>query len=105
MNVPQEVQFFNTHKLQQLSCGFAHCCALTVDNQLYVYGKNDKGQLACEGPNSATPQLVQVDENIKTVLCGGFHVFCITFSQKVIAWGRNDNKVCEKFEVGFQTFK
>ncbi len=75
------------------SCGHNHTMALTINKEIYAWGKNDdRDQFRGQWNNCAncdTPQKINL-ENIYMVKCGGFHTMAITTDNKLYAWGSNE---------------
>ncbi|KAG5408213.1 hypothetical protein IGI04_004532 [Brassica rapa subsp. trilocularis] len=98
------VSHVNTHALEPLevsgiendilhiSAGYYHSAAITVDGELYMWGKNTSGQLGL-GKNAArvvhVPTKVQALNGItiKTVALGSEHSVAVTDGGEVLSWG------------------
>lgn len=98
------VSHVNTHALEPLevsgiendilhiSAGYYHSAAITVDGELYMWGKNTSGQLGL-GKNAArvvhVPTKVQALNGItiKSVALGSEHSVAVTDGGEVLSWG------------------
>ncbi len=74
-----------------LSCGGNFTGFVTKNNQLYMWGKNDSGQLG-NGLrifiSTPTPQFIMGDTI--QVSCGGLHTGAVTTKGKLYMWGANN---------------
>ncbi|XP_075662423.1 ultraviolet-B receptor UVR8 isoform X1 [Castanea sativa] len=79
-----------------ISAGYYHSCAITVDGELYMWGKNSNGQLGL-GKRSAevVPLPTKVDcldgITIKMVALGSEHSMAVTDSGEALSWGIGDS--------------
>ncbi|GAB2218566.1 hypothetical protein Droror1_Dr00001793 [Drosera rotundifolia] len=79
-------------EISQISAGYTHSCAITVDGELYVWGKNSSGQL---GLGKSAPKVVarptKVDcltgTIVKMVSLGSEHSVAITDEGLALSWG------------------
>ncbi|XP_044503423.1 ultraviolet-B receptor UVR8 [Mangifera indica] len=79
-------------KVDQISTGYYHSAAITVDGELYIWGKNSNGQLGL-GKNAA--KVVPVPTKIgclsgifiKHVALGSEHSVAVTDGGEVLSWG------------------
>ncbi|CDY44785.1 BnaC02g01020D [Brassica napus] len=75
-----------------ISAGYYHSAAITVDGELYMWGKNTSGQLGL-GKNAArvvhVPTKVQALNGIiiKSVALGSEHSIAVTDGGEVLSWG------------------
>ena len=79
------IQFYN---------GFTFALALTSDNKLYGWGRNQWGQLGLKIVNQTKlykPVLIEDlnDINIKQISCGSGHTLVLTSDGMVYGWGGN----------------
>ena len=89
-NSPQELLFPNI-KIKSVSCGFNHTMGLTTSGKLYVWGKNDTGQLGLGDVfHRNFPQEVYLKEYIKSIHGGDCHTICMTHNDKIYSWGCNE---------------
>nr|POE46451.1 ultraviolet-b receptor uvr8 [Quercus suber] len=79
-----------------ISAGYYHSCAITVDGELYMWGKNSNGQLGL-GKRSAevVPLPTKVDcldgITIKMVALGSEHSMAVTDGGEALSWGIGDS--------------
>ncbi|XP_057857304.1 uncharacterized protein LOC131066540 isoform X2 [Cryptomeria japonica] len=75
----------------QIACGENHSAALSVDGQVFTWGRGKYGQLGhgCV-ENEFKPVQVKglADQMIVQVICGGDHTMAINNEGKLFAWGR-----------------
>ena len=89
-NSPQELLFPNI-KIESVSCGFNHTMVLTTIGKLYIWGKNDEGQLGLSDyVHRYLPQEVYFKEKINSICGGASHTLCTTSNGKIYTWGDND---------------
>ncbi|CAH2073475.1 unnamed protein product [Thlaspi arvense] len=78
--------------IQHISAGYYHSAAITVDGELYMWGKNSSGQLGL-GKKAArvvhVPTKVQALHGItiKSVALGSEHSVAVTDGGEVLSWG------------------
>lgn len=80
-----------------VSTGLFHSAAVTIDNRLFTFGLNDKGQLGLgHETNTATPTEVKFSEdvNIIAVECGLFHTLALDSEGNFWVWGDNSAEQC-----------
>jgi alpha-tubulin suppressor-like RCC1 family protein len=78
--------------VKSVSVGGFHTCAVLVNDQLYCWGDNSKGQLGVNSRiDSVVPQNVPVGENIgvKQVALGYQHSCAVLTNGKITCWGAN----------------
>ncbi|XP_019181750.1 PREDICTED: ultraviolet-B receptor UVR8 isoform X2 [Ipomoea nil] len=76
----------------KISAGYHHSCAITVDGELYVWGKNSNGQL---GLGKKADKVVSVPRKveslnglaIKTASLGFEHSIAVTDNGEALSWG------------------
>jgi alpha-tubulin suppressor-like RCC1 family protein len=79
--------YYHLFKIK-IKCGRNHS-VLLFDNQVYVWGGNDHGQLGIEKiTNINSPQKLDLP-NIKKIECGTYYTMALTHSNEVYAWGSN----------------
>ncbi|XP_041007909.1 ultraviolet-B receptor UVR8 isoform X2 [Juglans microcarpa x Juglans regia] len=76
----------------QISAGYHHSCAVTVDGELYMWGKNSNGQLGLGKRAAATVHLPTKVEcldgiTIKMAALGSEHSVAITDGGEALSWG------------------
>ncbi|CAL0319756.1 unnamed protein product [Lupinus luteus] len=79
-------------KFVQISAGYNHSCAITVDGELYMWGKNTSGQLGLgkKAPNTV-PWPTKVEYlngiTIKMAALGSEHSLAISDGGEAFSWG------------------
>ena len=76
-------------RIVQISCGFGHNAALDVDGRLWVWGRNDCGQLGLGDRSSRNTPVMLPLEGIASVTCGG--KFTLAQDREGILWGWGTN--------------
>lgn len=84
--------FGEEKKVVQISAGYNHSCAITVDGELYMWGKNTSGQL---GLGKRAPNIVPLPTkveylkgiNIKMAALGSDHSLAISDGGEAFSWG------------------
>ncbi|EOX92733.1 hypothetical protein QUC31_003788 [Theobroma cacao] len=79
-------------EIVQISAGYHHSCAITVDGKLYMWGKNSSGQL---GLGKKAAKVVHVPTKveclsgltIKTAALGSEHTVAVTDGGEALSWG------------------
>jgi alpha-tubulin suppressor-like RCC1 family protein len=90
-NIPCKVESFQ-EDISDVECGFLHTAAISK-GKLYTFGSNEFGQLGTGDKKFRdAPFLLNLD-NVKTVICGGFHTLCYCEDQSVYSWGSNSNGI------------
>ncbi len=76
---------------KQASCGYNHTAAIKTDGTLWLWGRNNEGQLGDNtNANRSTPrQEFTSGTNWKQVACGAFHTAAIKTDGTLWAWGYN----------------
>jgi len=91
---------------RKLSAGGQHTCATNIQNQLYCWGGNTKGQLGTAvgaGTTSSypTPTLVQGISNVVSVEAGNDYTCAINAQNQLYCWGGNlDGQLGEPLTAG-----
>ncbi len=91
-------------KVKQISVSYYHSCALTTDNRVKCWGRNDLAQLGLghtdpvgASPNSMGDNLPYVDlgknEKAKDVCARGLHSCAVLESGALKCWGSNENNI------------
>jgi alpha-tubulin suppressor-like RCC1 family protein len=73
-------------------CGNRHNIILTENNELYVCGYNNVGQLGLSDNNNKNTY-TNLEHNfgkIKNIYCGGYHNIILTENNEIFVCGRND---------------
>lgn len=87
-----------------VSCGRSNTAAVQSDGTLWMWGKNDWGELGT-GNTSASNIPVNVMDNVSSVSCGYNHTAAIKTDGTLWTWGDNQSKQLgkEEFEERFST--
>ena len=81
-----------------VSLGEMHSAVIKEDGSLYMWGKNDRGQVGNgTTENVATP--VKVLDNVVAVALGGYHSAAITEDGSLYTWGYNGSG-----QLGYDTY-
>ncbi|XP_068482265.1 ultraviolet-B receptor UVR8 isoform X2 [Phaseolus vulgaris] len=88
--------FGEEKKIMQISAGYNHSCAITVDGELYMWGKNTSGQL---GFGKRAPNIVPLPTkveyldgiNIKMAALGSEHTLAISDGGEAFSWGMGES--------------
>lgn len=86
--------------VSKLSCGGCHTGAITLDGQVYCWGKADSGQTGCAmwylgfspgiySPHLVAPFLPDGDRPVD-ISCGGFYTLILTQQMAVYGMGKED---------------
>ena len=92
-NIPTLLNLPNNEKPLSISCGYNHTICLTKNENIYVWGNNDYGQLGIgDNNNRNIPTLLNLPNNEKplSISCGYYHTICITKNENIYVWGYND---------------
>ncbi|KAK5581238.1 hypothetical protein RB653_001269 [Dictyostelium firmibasis] len=102
INQPKEIEILNGKKVNKISCGFDYSIISTVENGVYVFGMNDRGQ--CNGittnnnnnNNLINPiKIKELDNiNIKKISSGWGHTLLLTNDGELLSWGSNQHGQC-----------
>ncbi|KAM9976528.1 hypothetical protein ACTFIR_010369 [Dictyostelium discoideum] len=105
INQPKEIEILKGKKVNAISCGFDFSIVSTVDNGVYIFGMNDRGQ--CNGilPSSSSLSsgklIIEPIENkslnnieIKKLSSGWGHTLLLTSDGELLSWGSNQHGQC-----------
>ncbi|KAM9943093.1 hypothetical protein ACTFIT_006491 [Dictyostelium discoideum] len=108
INQPKEIEILKGKKVNAISCGFDFSIVSTVDNGVYIFGMNDRGQ--CNGilPSSSSSSssssgklIIEPIENkslnnieIKKLSSGWGHTLLLTSDGELLSWGSNQHGQC-----------
>ncbi|KAL1347018.1 hypothetical protein AAHE18_08G228200 [Arachis hypogaea] len=81
-------------KIMHIAAGYNHSCAITVDGELYMWGKNTSGQLGL-GKNAEAPNIVPLPTkvehldgiSIKMTALGSEHSMAVSDGGEAFSWG------------------
>ncbi|KAL9248158.1 hypothetical protein vseg_021513 [Gypsophila vaccaria] len=79
-------------EIRHISAGYSHSCAITLDGELYMWGKNNNGQL---GLGKSAPKVVPSPSkvaclsgiNIKMAALGSEHSIAVSDEGVTLSWG------------------
>mmetsp|Transcript_19528 Transcript_19528/g.21180 ORF Transcript_19528/g.21180 Transcript_19528/m.21180 type:complete len:410 (+) Transcript_19528:44-1273(+) len=83
-------------QVTRLSCGGMHSAAISIDGDVYCWGKSDSGQTGFShwylefSTNIYWPRKVEELEHGIDVSCGGFYTLVLTATGQVFAMGKED---------------
>ena len=85
---------FSSERVEELSCGYRHCLALTEEGKVYGWGSNENGQIGCgkEKGNIITSPLhlgIFPQFSVKKIHCFGDQSYALTTNGLVYSWGYN----------------
>ena len=81
--------------ITQIACGFGHNAALDRDGHLWVWGRNDLGQLGLGDKVSRDAPVRLALENITAVSCGGKFTLAQDAQGTLWGWGSNAYRVLQ----------
>jgi alpha-tubulin suppressor-like RCC1 family protein len=93
-NTPTLVQ--NLGMAKQITAGYYHTCALLMDDTVWCWGDNSKGQLGAPADGGAQPpkptpvKIAGTPMGITQIQAGGFHT-CALAGGSVSCWGLNSS--------------
>ena len=93
--VKTPVQIPGLEHIVQISCGFGHNAALDRDGHLWIWGRNDHGQLGTGNKTGANTPLMLEMESVAAVSCGGKFTVAQDTEGTVWGWGSNEYQVLE----------
>ena len=80
-------------KIRQIVCGEDHTFILKNNGELFAFGRNNYGQLGLgNNENVNVPTLLKdkiKDKKIQQIICGEQHIYILTKSGKLFAFGNN----------------
>ncbi|MCJ8344654.1 hypothetical protein MJH12_03870, partial [bacterium] len=80
------------NKVVDIFAGNTHSCALTIDGELWCFGRNNYGQLGLKSNiSSSYPQKISHPSPIKEVFLGNFSTCFIDQNAQLYCSGRNSN--------------
>merc|ERR1712100_692815 len=83
----------------RIECGTNHSMCIDVNNNFYVFGNNDNGELGLGHTNRVLKPLKNpLISNIIDVSSGGRHTFVKTSNNEIYAFGNNKNS-----QLGIET--
>jgi len=94
--VPEHITAFDGLPIKAIHCGSAFNAALSKDNELWVWGRNDKGQ--CANAESLQVDIMRQESipakidsfpnsNLVSIACGGQQMAAVTSDHELYQWG------------------
>uniref|UniRef100_A0A2P2K1N2 RCC1-like domain-containing protein n=1 Tax=Rhizophora mucronata TaxID=61149 RepID=A0A2P2K1N2_RHIMU len=96
-------------EIVQISAGYYHSCAITVDGELYMWGKNSNGQLGLgKKAEKVVPAPTKVEclngITIKTIALASEHSVAVTGEGEALSWGEGSGRLGHGHELSFWGF-
>ena len=90
--------------VQYVSVGDEHSAAITEDGSLYMWGRNDSGQVGNgkSGENEIQTEPVKIMDNVQYVSLGAEHSAAITKDGSLYMWGNNSDGQLGNGESGYK---
>ncbi|KEH16774.1 chromosome condensation regulator RCC1 repeat protein [Medicago truncatula] len=88
--IPHPIRALQGLRIKQISCGDCHCLAVTMENKVLSWGRNQNGELGLgTTKDSHVPQKILAFEGIriKMVAAGAEHSVAITEDGDLYGWG------------------
>ena len=92
-NVKTPTQIPGLERIVQITCGFGHNAALDADGHIWVWGRNDYGQLGLGNRSSRNTPVMLPLEHIVAVNCGGKFTLAQDAEGNLWGWGSNTYQV------------
>ena len=99
--IPIELKEFSNN-VYAASCGFGYTGVVTKDGKLFMFGKNNRGQLGTQNPERDNPTEIKLFGNkIHNVSCGGFHTGVVTKNNRLFMFGASSSgQLINEYEPG-----
>ena len=94
-NVKTPTRIPGLEHIVQISCGFGHNAALDRDGHIWIWGRNDHGQLGTGGKAGAGEPVMLQMTDITAVNCGGKFTLAQDAAGQLWGWGSNEYRVLE----------
>lgn len=91
--IPTKIKLAEGVKPKEIYAGYYHSMAIGTDNNLYVWGNNEYGQLGDgSNVNISTPKKIELSKGIKpkSISIGGYHSAAIGTDNQLYVWGRDN---------------
>lgn len=89
---PTKLDLPDNERIWSISCTYKSSICISENNECYVWGANESGQLGLgDDQHRAVPTKLNLPSNDKpvSIVCGGYHTFCLTQSGDYYVWGKN----------------
>lgn len=86
----------STFTVTQISAGWSHSICLTLNSEVFAFGRNDKGQVSSQTNEIkiGIPLLLPMPSSVVQVAAGSEHCLAVTDTGGVLAWGWNEHGNC-----------
>lgn len=91
--VKEPTRIPDLENIVQISCGFGHNAALDAEGHIWIWGRNDYGQLGMGDKTARNRPVMLPLENIVYVNCGGKFTLAQDAEGKLWGWGSNTHQV------------
>ena len=93
VKVPTQIPSLS--RITKVACGFGHNIALDEDGHVWIWGRNDHGQLGTGNKKVLdTPAMMDL-ERIVNITCGGKFTMVQDEDGNIYGWGSNEYRVLE----------
>ncbi len=82
-------------RIVQISCGFGHNAVLDADGHIWIWGRNDFGQLGLGDKGARNRPVMLPLEGITAVACGGKFTLAQDREGNLWGWGSNTRQVLD----------
>ena len=82
-------------RIVKIACGFGHNLALDEDGHIWIWGRNDYGQLGTGNKDGLNVPVMMDLEGIADITCGGKFTLAMDKDGNIYGWGSNEYKVLE----------
>lgn len=96
-DTPKLLETVKNILFKDVSCGYSHSAAVSVDGSLYMWGSASTGKLGLQEGDDKCYAIVPLkvgfmhpNITIRRVACGAAHTIALTTEGKVYAWGCGD---------------
>ena len=104
VDIPRKMKYFIERdiRIKDVQCGYLHNLALSVDGDIYAWGKNNQKQCGVETDDLSIniPRRIEFfdDHVVDKIMVGRRHNYVHTECGKNYLWGDNEDKGCIKFD-------
>jgi X-linked retinitis pigmentosa GTPase regulator len=93
INHPKKLHIKKADEIVKIICGCDNSTVITASNCIYVWGKNEEGQLGLgHNENIWSPQRFVLGHTVKKIAFGHDHSMALTMSNEIYIWGGNSNR-------------